>query len=70
MYYIVQPYAGDGNLSKATIVASLETLQDAWQHLDALHSRMSQNNVRLDYLTLVVVDDQRRAVARPAGMVS
>lgn len=70
MYHIVQPYGGDGNLSKATVVASLETLQDAWEHLDTLHSRMSQNNVGLDYLTLVVVDDQRRAVRRPVGMLS
>jgi hypothetical protein len=70
MYHIVQPYGDGGNLSQATIVASLGTLREAWEHLDALHSRMSQNNVRLDYVTLVVVDDERRAVQRPIGMVT
>jgi hypothetical protein len=31
---------------------------------------MSENNVQFQYLTLVVVDDERRAVTRPIGMVS
>jgi hypothetical protein len=70
MYHIVQPHGGRDDFSKATVVASVRTLQEAWEHLDALHQKMSQNNVDYDYLMLVVVDEQRRAVARPTGMVS
>jgi hypothetical protein len=70
MYHVVQPYDDSNDYSRATVVASFETPQKAWDHLDGLHLKMLENGVHFDFVTLLVVDDQRQTVPRPIGMVS
>lgn len=65
MFHIIQPYGPPGDLTQATIVASLLTAEAAWEYLDALRARMNANAVPLDYVDLVVVDEERRPIERP-----
>jgi hypothetical protein len=69
MFHVVQPYGKQGDYGEATIVASLPTIESAWEYLDSLWARMAAGNVPPGALELVVVDDARRLIPRPSGTI-
>ena len=69
MLHIIQLYGSTGDLHQATIVANLPSAEAAWEYLDALRARMNANEVPLDYVDLLVVDEARSPVARPARTI-
>jgi hypothetical protein len=69
-FHVVQPYGPPGDYAQATVVATLPNAEAAWESLDALHARMNASEVPLDYVDLVVVDDERRPVSRPVKTIS
>lgn len=67
MVYIVQSYGPHGDYTQATVVKSFATALEAWDYYDWFYTTIDHHSVPRDCLTLVVVDEQRRPVPRPAA---
>jgi RecA/RadA recombinase len=70
MFFVVQPYGRARDYKDATVVASLPTAVAAWEYLDSLHEKMAAGDVQLDFVDLVVVDEQRALVPRPSTNIN
>jgi hypothetical protein len=64
---VVQPWGEPGKLLQATIVRVCPTVVDAFRYMDYVELTLARHGLPLDTLSdLVVVDAERRPIARPA----
>jgi hypothetical protein len=64
-YFVVQPYGRDKGRD-STIVYEAQSLADAFAEIDRLAARMRRTGARPETVELLVVDEQRRVIRRPA----
>jgi hypothetical protein len=65
-FYIVQPYGPDRG-RQATIVSTHESIEAAYAELDRIAARQNGHGLAGDVVELIVVDDDRRRIARPSA---
>lgn len=64
---VVQPWGEPGNYWQATIVRVCPTVAEACRYIDFVELTLARHNLPLDTLSdLIVVDTERRPLARPA----
>jgi hypothetical protein len=63
---VVQPYGEPGDYHAATVVRVCPTVADAYRYIDECILTMAKHGLPHDTVELVVVDPERRLIARPA----
>lgn len=65
-YRVVQPWGSDKG-RQSTLQSEHATIAEAFAALDAMAAQMRRTGAPSDAITLVVVDDDGRQVARPSS---